>query len=110
MSEYRSSWYQKSVREGAVVRDPDYRRIRKYRGEALRQGASEEDSWWCAMAAEIHFKEKGQSSRWIKGLVAKELEWLRNNRAVLDRLDGARFRPIKDDIKVEQDDGWSETA
>ena len=76
-SEYNAAHHAKSRAEGAASYTPEYRRIDKYRAEAIRQGANEAESWWCAIAAEARFQQNGRSSRWLGPFIAAELEALR---------------------------------
>src|SRR5512133_1002393 len=66
----------KSKRGGAPSGLPDRQRIDDYRAEALRQGATEDESWWIAIAAEGRFQREGRSTRWLVAFVAAELAWL----------------------------------
>ena len=52
-------------------------RIGDYLAEARRQGATDDQAWWCAMAAEARFQQHGHSSRWLGPFIAAELAALR---------------------------------
>ena len=56
---------------------PEYQRVTAYRAEAARQGATEAEGWWCAIAAEARFQQHGRGSRWLGPFIAAELAALR---------------------------------
>jgi len=73
---------------------PEYQRVTAYRAEAARQGATEAEGWWCAIAAEARFQQHGHSSRWLVAFIAAELAWLRTNADVLAGLDARQWQPV----------------
>jgi len=75
--EYSIAQKAKSRARRAPSYMPEYQRITAYRAEAMRQGATEAESWWCAVAAEARFQQHGRSSRWLGPFIAAELEALR---------------------------------
>lgn len=72
--------------EGVGFRHPDARRLRVYLREAVRQGATEDESWWIAMAAEKAYSEGASRPRWLTPFVQTELRWLRDNAPLLQHL------------------------
>ena len=77
LREYNARHHQKSRAAGAVSYTVEYRRVDKYRAEAARQGATEAEGWWCAIAAEARFQQHGRGSRWLVSFIAAELAALR---------------------------------
>jgi hypothetical protein len=85
--EYQRAQFRQSQARGVPSSLPDRQRIDEYLTEAIRQGANEAESWWCAMAAEARYQREGRSSRWVTAFITAELDWLRANAKVLAKLD-----------------------
>ena len=75
--EYNATAKQRCVESGVLSYSPEYQRVTAYRAEAARQGATEAEGWWCAMAAEARFQQHGRGSRWLVAFIAAELAALR---------------------------------
>jgi hypothetical protein len=84
--------YREYMREKNTTRNhalgSEYQRIAGYVRDARRQGATEDESWWVAMASEGAFQRGEARPRWLAPFIAAELAWLRANSRVLARLDG----------------------
>jgi hypothetical protein len=64
-----------------------YKRISGYLRAAAAIGANEEEAWWLAMAAEGAFRAGQSRPYWLRPFLQAELEWLRANAKVLQKLD-----------------------
>lgn len=105
--EYKAAAKQRCAANGATSYLPDYQRIAMYRKEAIRQGADESESWWCAMAAEIRYQQHGHSGHWLQTFIARELDWLHANTGVLASLDARQWAaPTGDTTGAGIDDGY----
>jgi hypothetical protein len=88
--------YRAYMREHATARNrvlgPEYQRIQGYVHDARAQGATEDEAWWIAMAAEIAFQRGESRPYWLAPFIAAELAWLRANAKVMADLDAKHQR------------------
>lgn len=83
-------------------------RIEDYLYAAKRQGATDDEAWWCAMAA-MPVWEAGQTRpHWLAPFIAAELAWLRDNADVFAKLDAAQWQPVPGESGAVEDEGYQE--
>lgn len=108
LREYNVAANRRSIQNGSVARQPEYRRLRDYMAQARAAGANETEAWWVAMATEIEFEAGRTSPRHVTPFIAAELDWLRANAGTLARLEDRQWRAPAGDSANVQDDGWDE--
>lgn len=95
-------------RKVAPVADPEYRRIHAYHAAALRLGATDDQAWWCATAANAQYTEIGARIFRPAAFIAAELAWLRDNADVFAKLDAAQWQPVPGESGAVEDEGYQE--
>ena len=81
-------------------------RIKDYLAAAKRQGATDDEAWWCAMAA-MPVWDAGQTRpHWLAPFIAAELAWLRENAGVFERLDARQWAAVNEPETVTIDDRY----
>lgn len=85
----------------------EYRRLCQYVRAAQDMGATDDQAWWCAVAANAAYNAGQGHPHWLTPFIAAELDYLRANEAVFDRLDARQWEPIAgDEVGQVEDDGY----
>jgi hypothetical protein len=104
---YRAYMREKSTERNHIL-GAEYQRIAGYVRDARRQGATEDEAWWVAIAAEIAFQRGDSRPYWLAPFIAAELAWLRANSKVLNDLDARQWAAVRERETVTIDDGWTD--